>query len=518
MVRGTKQMALAVLAMPVFPALLSSVRLTRDLALACTLLLGCETSSAGDARSAETEVEVEADLTLRAEPLPDGLEHQVVSLLEQYGRNWPTFRFHGAVLVARGDQVAVDRAFGSSDLVEGLPNETDTLFRIGTLSAQLTAAAVMRLQEADVLKLDDPVSRFLPGWPGGDDTTIEHLLAHRSGIPNFTGDLAFEAWKKGPRTVDQTLELFRGDPLEFEPGTDTDPSNSNYVLLGAVLEAATEKPYAQVVREQVLEPLSLSHTYYATSDEAQAIGMAFNEQEFLEVVHVDPSAFGPAGGWLSTTGDLLRLAQGLGHDELLSRHGTMRMQGLTDDGLGYGWAPTDVAGRSALSWPGLIDGFNSAMLYIPEDDTTIIVLANSEVTPAGELVEKIATLAYDQEVPRREEPMAMPLPIEEQLHAVGRYVPTRGTEQALAAAGADVTAIQEVFVLREDDRLLFDVPGHARKRMHPLGGGQYFFKDGVQTRAQVIVRADQKPLLVLEAAGGEVRFVQVAVQRSKTEG
>lgn len=480
----------------------------RALVAASVLLLGCEPSPPAETRPVEPEPELAAR---GPEPLPQGLEHQVVSYLEQYGRNWPTFRFHGTVLVARGDQVAMHRAFGSADLVNGIPNRTDTVFRIGTLSAQLTAAAVMRLVEAKTLELDDPVARFLPQWPAGDETTIEHLLTHRSGIPNYTDDMAFDAWKQGPRTLEATLDLFRGDPLDFEPGRDTDPSNSNYVLLGAILEAATQKPYDEVVQEQVLAPLSLSHTRYATSDEAQAVGMVFNEQEYLEIVdRVHPSAFGPAGGWLSTSGDLLRLVQGLSHDELLSRHGTMRMQGLTDDGLGYGWAPVEVAGHSAISWPGLIDGFNSAVLHVPEDDTTIIVLSNSEVIPAGELMQGIAALAYGQELPRRDEPVAMPLPIENQLHVVGRYVPTLGTEQALEAAGADVDAIRNVFVVRDGDGLVFEVRGHARKRMHPLGQGRYFFKDGAQTRAQVVVRADQRPLLVLEAAAGEVKFVQTA--------
>ncbi len=488
--------------------MLRSSRLACGLVAATALLLACE--STPPAQHEPTSPEPEEAEVAAAEPLPNGLDHKVGEYLAQYGRHWPTFRFHGAIMVARGDDVAVDRTFGQADLVEGIPNDASTLFRIGTLSAQLTAAAVMRLCEAGTLSLDDPISRHLPDWPGGGSITLEHLLAHRSGIPNYTDDLEFMAYKRGPRTIEQTLELFRGDPLEFEPGADTSPSNSNYVLLGAILEAATDKPYADVVSEQVLEPLGLEHTHYVMSDEAQAIGMAFNEDEFLEVVNkVHPSAFGPAGGWLSTAGDLLRLCQGLGHHRLLSRHGTMRMQGLTDDGLGYGWGPSEVVGHEAISWPGLIDGFNSAVLYVPEDDTTIIVLSNSEVIPAGQIVEDIATLAYGHALPVREEAQPVPVPVEEQLFAVGRYVPTRGTEEALAASGANAGAIHEVFVRRKDDHLVFDVPSHGKKHMHPLSRTRFFFKDGVQTRAEVVPRGGQSPLLVLEAGGGQVRFVRV---------
>lgn len=479
----------------------------RGLLAALALLVACDAA----APTPQGEAPAEEVATRTAEPLPSDLDARVVQYLEQYGRRWATFRFHGAVLVARGDEITIDRAFGLADLVAGVSNEPTTLFRIGTMSAQLTATATMRLVESGVLDLQDPVSRHLPSWPGGDSVTLEQLLAHRSGIPNYTDDLAFGPWKKGPRTLEATLELFRGDPLEFEPGSDTAPSNSNYVLLGAVLEAATGLPYEQVVAQQVLEPLKLEHTHYALSAEPQALGMTYHEDDYLEVVHgVHPTAFGPAGGWLSTTGDLFRLYRALAHEGFLSARNVKQMQGLLDEGLGYGWANTELGGHAAVSWPGLIDGFNAAVVYVPEDDTTILILSNSEVVPTGRLVDDIASLIYDDVLPRREEALEAPVPLEEQLSAVGRYVPTRGTEEALAAADADADVLREVFVQRDGDHLVFEVPQHGRKRMYPLGRGQYFFKDGAQTKAEVILRADRSALLVLEAGEGELRLVRVA--------
>ncbi len=474
-----------------------------------TLALGCEPSSPAD-DAAQTEADVE-QLAPTA-PLSEGLEHRITSYLAQYGRHWPTFRFHGAVLVARGDDIGIDKAFGNADLILQLPNETDTLFRLGTLSAQLTAAATVRLAEAGVLELSDPVSRHIPGWPAGDSTTIEHLLTHRSGISNYTDDLMFRQWKKGPRRIADTLQLFRSQPLEFEPGTDTSPSNSNYVLLGAILERVADKPYAEVVAEQVLAPLHMEHTHYATTAESQAIGMTYNEEDFLEVVSdVHPSAFGPAGGWLSTTGDVLRLVRGLESEAFITPRNAKHMQGLLDEGLGYGWAASEVGSRTVVSWPGLIDGFNSAVLHVPQDGTTIIVLANSEVIAAGDLVNDIATIIYDDELPRREELQAAPVPIAEQLPAVGRYVLTRGTEEALAAAVPDaVGTLDQVSIRNAGDYLVFEVPDHGNKRMHPQGQGRYFFKDGLRSTAEVVLRPDRSALLVLESGGVKLRFIRVS--------
>lgn len=475
------------------------------------LLLACD--AAPPAEEAPAADDTAPEPALREAPaLSESLAPRVTAYLEQYGRHWPEFRFHGAVLVARGEQVAVDRAYGSADLVLGVPNEPGTLFRIGTLSAQLTAVATLRLAEAGVLDVRDPVARHLPGWPGGDRITLEHLLTHQSGIPSFTDDDAFERRKHAPHALADLLAAFRELPLEFEPGTDTAPSNSNTVLLGAVLEAAAGKPYERVVAEQVLEPLGMAHTSYATSAEAQAVGMTYNEDDYLDVVRgVSPSAFGPAGGWLSTTGDLWRLYRALAGESLLSRRSiALMLGGGPTETLGYGWASTEAAGQPAVAWPGLIDGFNSAVVHVPQDGTTILVLSNSEVLAAGQLAEDIAALVYDDEAPRREEALAAPIPIEEQLTAVGRYVPTRSTEEALADTDADADLMREVFVLRDGDHLELAIPNHGHKRMHPLGKGHFFFKDGAQTRAEVILRADQSALLVLEATGGQLRFVRVA--------
>lgn len=485
-----------------------SLRQARALLAATCVMLACEASSPA---TESPDDEAEAEPLELAEPLPAGLGARVSTYLEQYGRHWPTFRFHGAVLVARGDEIAVDQAHGDADLIRGVPNETTTVFRLGTLSAQLTAAATLRLIEAGTLRLDDPVSRHLPAWPGGDTITVEHLLSYQSGLPSYTEDLSFQVLKKGPCSLADALERFRGHPLEFEPGTDTAPSNSNTVLLGAVIEAAAGEPYEQVVRRTVLEPLGMEHTHYATTDEPQAMGMVFDEAEILQVVtDVHPSAFGPAGGWLSTTGDLLRWVRGLRDEGFLSGRHVMQMQGRLGQTMGYSWVLDEAAGREVVTWPGLIDGFNGSLIHVPQDDTTIIVLSNSEVVPAGQLAQDIATLIYDDELPRRDEPQPAPVELERLRPIVGRYALTRGTEEALAAADPEAVAkLGEIFVRELDGHLVLDVPGHGRKRMHPLGDDRFFFKDLRQTQARVTLRDDGPNVLVLEAGTGELRFVSV---------
>lgn len=498
-----------------FPTLSSVLRPTIVATTVTVALLGgCHSSTSDRDLGPSAELSDSEDATDGAleptQPLPTSLDAHVRKYVAQYGQHWADFRFHGAIVVARGDTVAVNEAFGTADLVSDVPNRTDTVFRMGTLSAQLVAGAIMRLVERGDLQLDDTVDSFLPQWPRGDAITIEHLLTHQSGIPNFTDMRGFETWMKGPRTLDATLGLFRDRSPLNAPGEDTNPSNSNYVLLGAILEAATGLPHDEAVRQLVLAPLHMSHTHYATTAQSQAVGMLYREDETLELATaVHPSAFGPAGGWLSTTEDLLRWVRGLRDGTLLSAEGTERLQGRAGEGLGFGWAPATVAGREAVTWPGLIDGFSASVLYIPADDTTIIVLCNAEVIPAGQVVEDIAQLAYGNELPARHEPQDVPVPWSELEPIAGRYQLTRGTEDMLI--GADPTAMEslaDVFVRASDEQLVLDVPGHGNKRMHPLGKGRFFFKDRVQTTARLVWRYERSPLLVLETSGVELRFVK----------
>lgn len=486
------------------------LRLARCLLASMGLLWACEA-----APTARRDHKPEPDMELiepTAEPLPPELATKVAAHLSDYGRHWPAFRFHGSIIVARGDQVAVDQAFGFADLVQGTPNESDTVFRIGTLSAQLTAAAVLRLAAADRLDLDAPVSRYLPYWPNGDRLTLEHLLSHTSGIPNYTELPPFEAWKRQEHTLQTAASWFRNLPLEFEPGSDTHPSNSNYMLLGLIMESITGQRHDEIVREQVLEPLGMHRTHFAKTEHEHAIGMAYHEDERLELVaNVEPSAFGSAGGWLSTTGDLLRWVRGLNDGEFLPEALVDRMQGRDSDGFGYAWSVSELGGREALTWPGLIDGFNASLVHVPADDTTIIVLSNSEVLPTGQLVGEIAGMIYDEDVPKRVEAQEVPVAFAEQRRALGQYVLTRGTEQALE--GADPEAMEklaEIRVVEQEGTIVLDIPIHGRKRMHPAGSGKFFFKDGAQSTAQLIERGDRAALFVLESNGNELRYVRIA--------
>ncbi|HEX4740514.1 MAG TPA: serine hydrolase domain-containing protein, partial [Caulobacteraceae bacterium] len=169
--------------------------------------------------------------------------------------------FMGAVLVTRGDEVLLNRGYGKANLEWGLDNAPDVKFRIGSLTKQFTAALVLMLREDGKLDLASPLTRYLPdapkAWAG---ITLAELLGQTSGIPDFTDDKRFGEWSMSPRTPADELAFFRDRPLEFTPGSRYEYSNSNYEVLGAIIEKVSGKSYADLLGERILKPLGLHET------------------------------------------------------------------------------------------------------------------------------------------------------------------------------------------------------------------------------------------------------------------
>ena len=142
-------------------------------------------------------------------------------------------KFMGSVLVARGDEVLLNKGYGSANLEWNIPNSPTVKFRLGSVTKQFTAASILLLEERGKLKTDDPVKKFMPDAPAAwDKITIFHLLTHTSGIPNFTSFPDYRSQESAPTTPEKLIARFRDKPLDFPPGDKWSYSNSGYVLLG----------------------------------------------------------------------------------------------------------------------------------------------------------------------------------------------------------------------------------------------------------------------------------------------
>ncbi len=172
-------------------------------------------------------------------------------------------KFSGCVLVAREGKVVFSKGYGLANAEYGIPNTPATKFRLGSITKQFTATAILMLEQQGKLKVEDAVRKYVDDCPGAwQPVTLHHLLTHTSGIPNFTSFPDYVRTMPLPSPPAETLKRFRDKPLAFEPGTKFSYSNSGYVLLGYIIERVSGRSYEEFLQKQIFGPLGMSDTGY----------------------------------------------------------------------------------------------------------------------------------------------------------------------------------------------------------------------------------------------------------------
>jgi len=231
-------------------------------------------------------------------------------------------QFMGAVLVARENEVLLDKGYGFANLEWNIPDSPKTKFRLGSITKQFTAASILLLEERGKLKVDDPVKKYMPDAPAvWDRITIFNLLTHTSGIPNFTSFSDYRKLEPFSATPEELVTRFRDKPLDFQPGERWSYSNSGYVLLGYLIEKISGESYAQFLQDNIFKPLGMVDSGYDSNSTVipnRASGYAPNKDGLVNAGYIDMTIPLSAGGLYSTTEDLLRWEQGLFGGKLLS--------------------------------------------------------------------------------------------------------------------------------------------------------------------------------------------------------
>lgn len=310
-------------------------------------------------------------------------------------------QFNGSVLVAQGNENVLSRGFGMANFEHGVANTPQTKFRIGSITKQFTAMAVMILQERGKLNVGDPIAKYLEDAPDTwSDVTIHHLLTHTSGIPSFTGmpDYIFKMSRFQSQST--IIDRFREKPLEFPPGEKFKYNNSGYFLLGVVIEEASGKSYEEFLREEILDPLDMHDTgydHFQTVLKHRASGYQRRGENMTHAAYLDMSQPFSAGALYSTVEDLNRWDQALRRRELISEKGYETMFTPDKSNYAYGWMVRGEQGRRRVFHGGGINGFQSFILRYPEEELCIVVLCN--VTPAnpGKIANDLAAIMLGEE-------------------------------------------------------------------------------------------------------------------------
>lgn len=324
-------------------------------------------------------------------------------------------QFDGVVLVVEDGRVLVRQAYGLADREHQIAHTTRTKFRIASLTKLFTATLIMQLHEQGKLQLDDTISDLLPDYPAsaGATVTVHHLLTNTSGLPNFEERTAqpIDAYTQR-LTLDAFIATYCRDPLEFVPGTRFRYNNADYILLTKIIEAVTGQPWEAVLQTQILTPLAMRDT--GVVNQAQPVELAvgyYTEQgdNFMpDPPYYAENYFG-AGAMYATIDDLLRFAQGLQGDALLSAQArqVMRTAYPRFGNVAYGtWvynAPVGattvrVSERSGSTW-----GSSSLFVELLDENSTIILLSNTNnirQSSTNALKHELLSILYQQDARR----------------------------------------------------------------------------------------------------------------------
>ncbi len=371
--------------------------------------------------------------------------------------------FSGTVLIARKGKVLVRKGYGKANVELNVRNTPSTKFRLGSITKQFTAMAVMQLQERGRLNVADPLSKYIPDYPQGDRIILHHLLTHTAGVPNFTDFPEYRTQMALPSSLEKTIRLFRDKPLDFTPGEKFKYSNSGYILLSYVIEKVSGQSYESFVAENIFKPLNMKDSGYDHQEtilKNRASGYVLTDDGLINAPYIDMSIPSGGGALYSTVGDMYLWDRALYTEKLAGRKSLNALFTPSKENYGYGWLIGDLPGHKIITHDGSVNGFMTHIARYVDDDACVIVLSNIVNAPMPEISKGLRAILFGEEyeMPRVRKAASIDPAIYDAY--VGRY---------------EVTPEVILAVTREKDRLFIQAD-QQKLGLYPESPSKFFMK------------------------------------------
>ena len=307
------------------------------------------------------------------------------------------------IAIVEDGRIAYSAGYGMRDLARSLPADAQTRYEIGSITKQFTAAAIMQLREAGKIDLDAKLATYLPGAPHAGEITIRQLLTHTSGLHEYL-DVVGAAQAGRPTTPEGILATIAAMPLDFAPGTKWAYSNTNYILLGRVIEAVSKEPYERYVREHLLAPAGMTQTATIAQESTlpdMAHGYVYRKGAIVPAPPLASSWAWSAGDLVSTVADLQRWNAALASGKIVSPQDYTLMStpqaptGRPNAGYGFGLMVDTFEGQPRIWHNGGTFGFDTSDQLFPAQHVNVIVFTNAAGGSSGQ----IATRLYNDLFP-----------------------------------------------------------------------------------------------------------------------
>lgn len=377
-----------------------------------------------------------------------------------------------AVLLAKDGNVLYRKGFGYADMKNKILITPDTKFRIGSVTKQFAAAAILKLQENNLLSVNDKLSKFIPDFPRGDEVTIHQLLTHTSGIHSYTSNHDFIDKVTKTISPDSLVNSIKKDPYDFNPGEKFLYNNSGYFLLGYIVSKVSGKPYAAYLKETFFDPLNMNNTgvhYAGIKLENEAKGFTKNNSKYEEAVNWDMSWAGAAGSLYSTVDDLLKWNQALYGGKVLNEKSlnAALTPVILKNGekppmqYGYGLGLNKYRGVDITSHGGGLHGFVTQLAYYPKEKLSVVMFSNTAEPEVNFDPNKVAEAflwnKMDKQISYAESSVK---PKNLQMYT-GRY---------------ELSGIGVMTITTGDNKLHAQLSGQQKLEIFPLSEDEFFWK------------------------------------------
>lgn len=378
-----------------------------------------------------------------------------------------------AIVVVKDGRTIHRRGYGMANMELGVAIEPDMVFRIGSVTKQFTAVAILMLMEEGKLSLQDEITKFFPDYPTqGQKITVEHLLTHTSGIKSYTGLPEWRPlWRKDV-SMKEMIDLFKDKPMEFAPGAKWNYNNSGFVLLGAIIEKVSGQSYSEFVQKRIFAPLGMNHSFYDQTSRLiprRVPGYSKAGPNYVNSAYLSMNWPHAAGALASTVDDLAIWDAALYTEKILKQETlrkawtSYRLADGREAKYGFGWFVATLDGSRTIEHGGGINGFTCYTIRLPEEKVFVAILTNRDSGTAN-LPLQIAALAAGKTY---REPTSIALTTEQLDRYAGFYA---------------LSEKEEFLITRDGDKLSLTRPNSGKQQLEAITPAEFFLKNSPTTR------------------------------------
>jgi CubicO group peptidase (beta-lactamase class C family) len=376
-----------------------------------------------------------------------------------------------SLLIAKDGKSIYKKAVGMADLELNVPLSTENVFEIGSITKQFTAVSILMLEEQSKLKVEDDITKYIPDYPTqGKTITLHHLLNHTSGIKSYTSMPNFMENARKDMTPTELIDVFKNEPMDFDPGEKFLYNNSGYILLGYIIEVVSGQSYADFIKEHIFDKVGMTSSYYGSMKKLipnRARGYQ-DQNGFVNADYLSLTIPYAAGSIMSTVDDLLKWQNAISANTLIKRSSLEKaINGSTlNNGekipYGYGWGKGNINGSPSIEHSGGIFGYVTNGIFLPEENMYVIALSNCDCSNVGEASTQIAAMALGKPFPNENDAIALTA---EQLNTwVGAYQFEDGAVR---------------YITLKDGKLFSQRDDSEKFELYPMSPTHFIFEGGM---------------------------------------